>query len=364
VGIFFAIITSYAVAVRAGSTKLSRKSPICRTFKGDPVYQPVFLRLEQVLLQLLLRAVLIIVVISVGLLEPSYALTAALDVSTGYSDNVLASSDYKRSGYSQYQIDLDQTLSENSNRSLGFYVTGRYRDYFRFTNQWQATLGVSSWHRLVDGHLHGYNFIEISALRDDFIPLDDCNRVDVGSQWRWFFDDQWSASLQVNYQLTRYRDKTVERELLFLDGSGPGKKNKGKDVGSGMAEIEQRDDELWQLMLGGEYLLSADLSSELLLLVSRNHSTISSESYEEIGVENRWRYYLLPDVSAEVAVSHLWRDYDTLSERDLSLKSELIWQYSDAVDLYLRCQKRWNDSPIKNENYSELVSECGLIWSF
>ncbi len=319
------------------------------------------------MLQLLLRFVLVLIVIGVGLSEPLYALTASVDVSAGYSDNVLASSDEQSSGYSQYRIDVDQTLSENDNRSFGVYVAGRYRDYFRFTNQWQATAGVSSWNRLLDGQLHSYNFIEVSAFRDDLIPEDDNNIVSVGSQWRWFFDDQISASVKADYQFSDYRDKVVDRQQLFLNGSGSGKKNKGSsggDAGTGGADMEQRTDHLWRVVVNGKYLFNADLSSQLALIVSHNDSSLDSEAYDAIGVKNSWLYYLLNDVSIELAGSHVWRDYDAFSEREIILNSKLTWHCSESYVVYLRCDKRWNDSPINLDSYSELVSECGLIWSF
>lgn len=317
------------------------------------------------MLQLLLRLVFILIVIGLGLLEPAYALMTSVDVSAGYSDNVLASSDEKSSGYSQYRIDVDQTLSENDNRSLGVYVAGRYRDYFRFTNQWQATVGTSSWNRLLNGQLHSYNFIEVSAFRDDLIAEDDNNVVSVGSQWRWFFDDQLSASVKADYRFSDYRNKVVDRQQLFLNGSGSGKNNKGSSGGDGGgAVIEQRSDSLWRVVVSGEYLFSADLSSELEMIMSHNHSSIDSEDYDGIGVKNKWLYYLQNDVSVEFVGSHVWRDYDTFSERELILSTELTWQYSESYVVYLRCDKRWNESPINHDSYSELVSECGLIWSF
>lgn len=316
------------------------------------------------MLQLLLRLVFVLIVIGIGLLEPVYALTASVDVSAGYSDNVLASSDNKSSGYSQYRIDVDQTLSENDNCSYGLYVAGRYRDYFRFTNQWQATVGTSSWNRLLDGKLHSYNFIEVSAFRDDLIPEDDNDIVSVGSQWRWFFDDKMSASVKADYQFSDYRIKVVDRQQLFLNGSGSGKKNKGSSGRDAGADIEQRTDHLWRVVMNGKYLFSADLSSELAVIVSHNDSSLDSEAYDAIGVKNRWLYYLLNDVSLVLAGSHVWRDYDAFSEREFILNSELTWQYSESYVVYLRCDKRWNDSPINHDSYSELVSECGLIWSF
>lgn len=322
------------------------------------------------MLQLLLRVVFVLIVIGVGSLEPVYALTASVDVSAGYSDNVLASSDKESSGYSQYRIDVDQTLSENDNRSFGLYVAGRYRDYFRFTNQWQATFGASSWNRLLDGQLHSYNFIEVSVFRDDLIPEDDNNIVSVGSQWRWFIDDQMSAAVKADYQFSDYRNKVVDRQQLFLNGSGSGKKNKGSsggDAGAGTgvdADIEQRTDHLWRVVLNGKYLFNADLSSELAVIVSHNDSSLDSEAYDAIGVKNSWNYYLLKDVSLVLAGSHLWRDYDAFSEREFILNSELTWHCSESYVVYLCCDKRWNDSPINHDSYSELMSECGLIWSF
>lgn len=305
-----------------------------------------------------------LIVIIGGLFEPVYALTASADVAVGYSDNVLASSAKMDSGYLQYQLDIDQTLSANENRAFGLYVAGRYRDYFRFINKWQATLGGSSWHRFMAGQLHSYNFIELSVVRDQLIPEDDCRGVNAGSQWRWFFDDQLSTAIEINYQSNDYRHKVADRQLLFINGTGNGKKNKGSNFGSGGAAIKQRSDQCWGVVLSGQYFFSADLSSELAAIVSTNHSNIDSESYDAIGAKNSWHYILHRDVSLMVAGSHLWRDYGRFSERELNLNIELIWRCSKSYSFYVRGEKRWNESPINHDNYSELTSVCGLNWSF
>lgn len=323
-----------------------------------------FFRLEQVLLQLLIRVVFALIVIGVGALEPVYALTASVDVSIGYSDNVLASADKQGSGFSQYVVAADQTLSESRDRSFGLYFAGRYRDYFRFTNQWQATLGASSWNRLLDGQLHSYNYIEFSAFRDDLVPEDDCHIVNIGTQWRWFFNDQMSASFQVDYEGSYYRDEVEELQRLFRDGSGAGKNNNGITGDDVVADTQQRNDHQWRGLLRCKYLFSADLSSEFAVNADYHQSSVDSEEYDAIGVENSWQVLLANDLVLEFGASHSWREYDTLSERELNFNSGLTWQYSEPLVVYVRADKRWNDSPINQDNYTELVSECGLIWSF
>ena len=298
-----------------------------------------------------------------------FALEATFDLSGGYNDNVIEESAPSGSAFSNYRLAVDQTLYATPNSALTGYFAGNYRDHFRLGDRWQATLGISTWHRLLDGKIHAKIFAELRRYRDAVIRVDERDLWLVGTHWQWFINERLSAGGKLSYTDSNYRplgsfsSAEITPTTRIKGSNRPNSAYQGHHQAP-LGNTSQRDDRLWQFATIIDYLFSADLSNELVLSYADNNSSYRYEGYNEKGVETRWFYHLAADWNMEVWGVHLWQNYPGKLERQWIAGSRCDWQLDQHKTLYLHWEKRWHDAPYANDNYTEMITQCGLTWSF
>jgi hypothetical protein len=298
-----------------------------------------------------------------------YALEATFDLSGGYNDNVVEEDTASGSAFSNYRLAVDQTLYATANRALTGYFTGNYRDHFRLGDQWQATLGISTWQRLLDGKIHAKTFAELSRYRDAVIRVNEHDQWLIGTHWQWFINERLSAGGKVSYTASDYRPLGSASSAETTLTTGKKKQNSQSNAYQGhnnppLGDDSQRDDRLWQFAAIVDYLFSADLSTELVLSYADTNSNYRYEDCREKGLETRWFYHLSTDWNLEIWGVHLWQNYPRKLERQWITGSRCDWQLDQHKTIYLNWEKRWHDAPYAKDNYTEMITQCGLTWSF
>ncbi len=308
----------------------------------------------------LLAAMVVIVTAVLFATSPALAVNANLEVNLGYNDNVAESAAKQGSAFCNYAFDVEQTLYASDNNSISGYANTYYRDHFRLGDQWQATAGLSAWHRLLNGRLHATLFADLSRYADQVNIDDERDFLALGSSWQLFFNEKLSTTFALSFEDSRYRHK-IEKSTTIASEQ---KKHHSQTVYTTSLSSKQRNDKLWLLSTTIDYRFNADASTQLTISYSDNDSTLGAESYTETGLESHWQYLLTPAWELEIWGSHLWQEYNYAQERNWLAATRINWQLRSALAVYVQLEKQWHTAPRNADCYTEMVSQCGFIWSY
>lgn len=280
----------------------------------------------------------------------------------GYNDNVAEDADKHGSAFSNYALDVEQNIYAADNSSIAGYASAYYRDHWCLGEQWQATVGISAWQRLFNGKLHTTLFTDLNRYGDHVSIEDERDFLVLGSSWQWFFDEKISVTWALSYEDSHYRHNIEQKTTVVDEQRGRG--HHGQTVARTLLSSKQRDDKLWLFSTTGNYRFNADMNTELTLSYSDNESTLKGESYSETALENHWYYHLGGQLDLELWGCHQWQEYNYAQERNWLAASRINWQLSDTQVLYLQLEKQWHEAPHRAERYTEMVSQCGFMWSY
>lgn len=293
------------------------------------------------------------------------ATEASVGLSIGYDDNIGRTPEPAESCFSRYFLILSHNFFPDSYiTSWEAYIGSEYQDYFKAENNYQVYAGTSLNFPLAGGRFLPEISYEGVIFRDYEQPEDSMNQHSLRGRFKWFPIARLTVEIQ---QTFLYQNYSGGEEIQTYGVFGGYEKMGGQQ--SFQQQTYARGDHLSLSDLLFTFHLSPDVDAGLILRQGRRSSSMEKESYNENGLifSLIWTQFGIWKIFSRIG----WRkaDYDhapyDIERQDITWDiSAGISRFIDKYELFMRINWEDNDSSLKEELYSNMVTQCGISLSF
>ena len=293
------------------------------------------------------------------------ATEASVGLSIGYDDNIGHTHEPAGSGFNRYFLILSHSFFPDSYiTNWEGYIGCEYQDYFKAENNYQVYAGTSLNFPFAGGRFLPEVIYEGMIFKDNEQPEDSMNQLSLKGRFGWIPAPRLTVVIQQTFFYQNYSDM----EEIKTDGvfGGYGKMGGQQHY---QQQMYSRDDHLSSSDFLFTFHFSPDIDAGLMFSHGRRSSSIEKESYTENGLifSLIWTHYGIWEISSTIG----WRkadydyDLDDIERRDTTWDIGAgISRFIDKYELFMRIDWEDNDSSLEEELYSNMVTQCGISFSF
>ncbi len=317
----------------------------------------------------------------------SSAAELSLTSSLGYDSNPGLYEDEEGSAFAAYGVSASHRLISTNRANLGIAASASYRDHFSLGDNYRLEAGPELSFPLFQGALIPAVSVGAVIYRDHLVDEDERNEVFADLGLAWFASRSAVITLRTGVRRLDYlnessryggradADRSMGRggigRASFPNGNGPGGGQGQGPHGGGTEDTDGqpavypgREDNLITLGADLDLALSPKLSLGIFGSYSRLDSSRSEETRDiaELGasLEKRWADLWAAEFNASVRSS--WFDE---SRRDKSAFISLrLSRFFGRWRLFAGADLSRNDSTAGGESYTQVMTECGVSWSY